>query len=98
MNIKTYKITENDIEYDVLEYEDGDCYWYIGNDNHRESGPCVTRLNGSWEWKWYGKPHRADGPAVRHSNGDCFWIYEGELIDCTTQEQFEQYLKLKAFW
>ena len=41
--------------------------------------------------------HREDGPAVIHPNGKSFWWYEGEYIDCKSQEEFERLLKLKAF-
>ena len=42
--------------------------------------------------------HREDGPALITSNGFKFWIYNGNLIHCNSQEEFERLLKLKAFW
>ena len=42
--------------------------------------------------------HRESGLAVEYPDGQKYWFWYGELIDCTTQEEFEQYLKLKAFW
>jgi hypothetical protein len=42
--------------------------------------------------------HREDGPARESANGNCQWWYEGEQIQCSSQEEFEKMLKLKAFW
>jgi hypothetical protein len=42
--------------------------------------------------------HREDGPAVECPNGfNEFWFHNKKL-DCKSQEEFEQLLKLKAFW
>ncbi len=51
--------------------------------------------------KWYDvnkKLHRLDGPAVEYNNGTKFWYYHGKYIECSSQEEFEKFLKLKAFW
>ncbi len=42
--------------------------------------------------------HREDGPAVEFANGNRYWYYQGQNIDCHSQEQFERLLKLKVFW
>lgn len=42
--------------------------------------------------------HRLDGPAAEYTNGDKKWWYEGEEIKCSSQQEFEKLLKLKAFW
>lgn len=54
--------------------------------------------NGSKEWFLDGVLHREDGPAAEFSSGDKFWYYHGEYINCSSQEEFERIIKLKAFW
>jgi hypothetical protein len=41
--------------------------------------------------------HKIDGPAYV-DRGSKLWYYEGKLISCSSQEEFERLLKLKAFW
>jgi hypothetical protein len=51
--------------------------------------------------KWYDvnkKFHRLDGPAVEYNDGTKFWYYHGQYIECSSQKEFERFLKLKAFW
>ena len=52
--------------------------------------------------RWYDKPlgklHRVDGPACEWANGGKYWYYHGTKLDCSSQEEFEKLLKLKAFW
>jgi len=43
-------------------------------------------------------PHRLDGPAIEYANGTKVWCYKGKIISCSSQEQFEKYLKMKIFW
>jgi hypothetical protein len=45
-----------------------------------------------------GLYHREDGPAVTNTYGSQYWFYEGKQIQCSSQEEFERLLKLKAFW
>lgn len=65
------------------------------------------RISNSGEaWFYDDKLHRIDGPAVTQfiliSNdevGDeCEWWFHGTKIDCSSQEEFEKLIKLKAFW
>jgi hypothetical protein len=54
-------------------------------------------------WFLNGKRHRLKGPAVEWllDEGDegihNTWYYNGEVIPCKSQEEFERILKLKAF-
>jgi hypothetical protein len=42
--------------------------------------------------------HRKDGPAVEFTNGEKHWYYNGERINCRTQEEFEKKtIKLRLF-
>lgn len=45
-----------------------------------------------------GQLHRDDGPAFECHNGSQKWFLNGVLIRCETQEEFEHFMKLKAFW
>jgi len=42
------------------------------------------------------KLHRLDGPADESASYSG-WYYHGEQFDCSTQQEFERILKLKAF-
>jgi hypothetical protein len=42
--------------------------------------------------------HRIDGPAIECANGNKYWYYEGEKIECDSQEKFKRLIKLKLFW
>jgi hypothetical protein len=44
-----------------------------------------------------GQRHRLDGPA-RQYDQHREWFYHGQEIPCTSQQEFERWLKLKAFW
>jgi len=48
-----------------------------------------------------GNLHREDGPA-RVDSGLCqysdVWYWHGKMLDCKTQEEFLQLIKMKAFW
>jgi hypothetical protein len=40
--------------------------------------------------------HRIDGPTIEW-DGKKIWYYHGTKIECSSQEEFEKILKLKAF-
>ena len=42
--------------------------------------------------------HRKNGPAVEYASGAKYWFYQGQLVSCLSQEEFEKLIKLKAFW
>ena len=46
----------------------------------------------------YRVRHREDGPAVIYSDGRKMWILHEKILDCSSQEEFERLMKLKAFW
>jgi len=73
---------------------------YYENDQlHRLGGlPAVEWVNGSKEYYENGQLHRLTGPAVEYINGYKEWWYRGKRLSCTTQEEFEHLMKLKAFW
>ena len=44
-----------------------------------------------------GRRHKEDGPALI-TDGKKSWYYHGKSMMCSSQEEFEKLLKLKAFW
>ena len=53
--MKQYKIIENNITYNVLEYDNGDKYWFLNIKLHRENGPAIEYDNGNKLWYINGK-------------------------------------------
>ena len=53
---------------------------------------------GTIRWYQDNNLHRLDGPALEWSNGDKSWFYKGKYISCSSQQEFEKIIKLKAFW
>jgi hypothetical protein len=100
-----YKITKLPNNCELLEYDNGNKYYYIDTGNeyydfkyHREDGPALEYTNGDKIWYINGKCHREDGPAVEYADGTKCWYINDKQISCTTQKQFEQLMRLKAFW
>jgi hypothetical protein len=80
-------------------YSSHDTYesWCQHGNYHSEDGPAVIHINGDKHWYLYGKLHREDGPAIEDGKYKS-WYLNGKRIDCTTQEEFERLMRLKAFW
>ena len=66
------------IEYTVKVHDDGDKYWYLNGELHREDGPAVALANGNKYWWLKGKRHREDGPAVEYASGYKVWYLKGK--------------------
>jgi len=79
-------------------YNSGNKSWYLYGQLHREDGPAIKYANGSKAWYFHDQRHRTDGPAIERVNGEKYWYYQGELINCSSQEEFKRLLKLKALW
>ena len=82
----------------LIEYTNGNKYWYKEDVIHREDGPAIEYPNGDKCWYKEGLLHRNDGPAVEYADGDKRWFLYNELIKVSSQEEFDKLLKLKAFW
>ncbi len=65
---------------------------------HREDGPAVEYFFGTKMWMINNKYHRLDGPAIIYDDGSETWFFNGVEIPCSSQEEFERLIKLKAFW
>ena len=48
--MKKYKIIENNIEYTIKVYTNGNKYWYLNGRLHREGGPAIEYANGTKKW------------------------------------------------
>ena len=97
-NLLTYKIIEDNIEYDVTNNEYGDQYWRRNYVYDRVLGPAIIHARGDKFWFRAGLMHNDSGPAFVSVDGKKYWYQNDMLINCKTQEEFEQYLRLKAFW
>ena len=82
----------------AVEYANGNKSWLLHGQYHRVGGPAIEYVDGSKKWLLHGQRHRIDGPAVEWFNGDKRWYYYGKIIDCSSQEEFERLIKLKALW
>jgi hypothetical protein len=67
------------IEYTVKVHDNGDKYWYLNGEPHREDGPACEWADGTKLWYLNGKYHREDGPAIEHVNGGKEWYLNGKL-------------------
>jgi hypothetical protein len=67
------------IEYTVKVYSNGDKYWYLNDELHREDGPAIEDSDGDKSWYLNGKLHREDGPAIECFDGSKFWYLNDEL-------------------
>jgi hypothetical protein len=65
-------------EYKVI-VENGDTFWYLNNELHREDGPAIEYADGTKRWYRNSKLHREDGPAIEFGNGDKYWYIDDNL-------------------
>jgi hypothetical protein len=86
----------SDRRYSVTD-SDGTVRNYKGHYFHRENGPAVEWSNGDKSYYMNGKLHREDGPAIDWADEKAYY-YKGERTECTSQQEFERLLRLKAFW
>jgi hypothetical protein len=66
------------IEYTVKVNTNGNKYWYLNGERHREDGPAIECADGGKSWWLNGKLHREDGPAIEHANGNKAWYLNDE--------------------
>lgn len=82
----------------AIEFVGGTKFWFIDGFYHREDGPAIEYSSGEQWWYQNNVKHRLDGPALIWSNGNKEWWYKGKFIKCSSQEEFEKLIKLRAFW
>ncbi len=59
----------------------GDKFWLLNDELHREDGPALEYANGNKYWYKNGKLHREDGPALEYVNGYKAWYLNGNEIE-----------------
>jgi hypothetical protein len=69
--------------------------WFDKNDRLRKAFYRASKLTSYYDER--GEYHRLDGPAHTFRCRQ-YWYYHGKEIEVSSQEEFERYLKLKAFW
>ena len=75
---------------------DGNEWYYNKVGLHRDNGPAVIYTDGSRMWYSNGKCHRTDGPAVEGPYGRS-WFLNGVEINCSSQEEFDRLINVRAF-
>jgi hypothetical protein len=69
---------------------------------HTKDGRWIKTYNDTEEMankKWSEiRFHKLDGPFIERSDGKQEWWVDGKKLDCSTQEEFERLMKLRAFW
>jgi len=79
-------------------YSSGSKEWRKHGQLHRDDGPAIESASGDQYWYQHDRLHREDGPAIILHNGFQEWFLNGKIINVSSQEEFERYMKLKAFW
>ena len=82
----------------AIEWVSGHKWWYQHGYLHRLDGPAVEWLHGDKCWFQNGFRHRLDGPAYEDASGNKKWYFHGKIMDCNSQEEFEELIKLAMFW
>jgi hypothetical protein len=84
------------MEKDWREEIDDVCIrWYDERDIVRKA--VYPNNKGTFYYDGNARHHRLDGPAREWAAGK-EWYIHGERIFCSSQEEFERLMKLKAFW
>jgi hypothetical protein len=81
---------------------DGNKYYYDTNIFRGQTFYRQYLTYGDYWYNDYGR-HRIDGPALCEYDRSqklrlIQWFIDGKQIQVSTQEEFESYMKLKAFW
>jgi hypothetical protein len=78
----------------AIEYSNGDKEWLQNGFLHRIDGPAYEGYDGTKIWCQNNLRHRVDGSAVEDIDGYKKWWFEGEQINCSSQEEFERISRL----
>ena len=81
------------IKYEVKVHPNGDKFWYLNDELHREDGPAIEQANGDKEWYLNGNRHREDGPAFEWADGTKWWYLNGEEM---TEDEHKKATSKKA--
>ena len=67
------------IEYTVSVYANGNKFWYLNGEYHREDGPAIEYASGTKYWYLNDKLHREDGPAIEYADGSKSWYLNDKV-------------------
>lgn len=62
----------------IIEWINGDKFWYLNGQLHRTDGPAKEFVNGEKYWFCHGELHRDNGPAVELVDGTKLWYLNGQ--------------------
>ena len=80
----------------IVEDTNGDKFWYLDGNVHREGGPAIEWSNGNKSWYFNGRKHRIDGPALEYHNGYKAYYINGKEVLKEAQEVLYAMYKLKG--
>ena len=78
--------------------ENGDVFWTLNGQDHRDDGPAIEFSNGSKQWWVHGKLHRLDGPAIESISGLKQWYVEGKLHRLDGPAVWDEEDDYKEYW
>ena len=81
------------IEYTVKVFDNGNRYWYLNGQLHREDGAAIEYAYGSRCWYLNGELHREDGPACEFTYGTREWWLND--VEYTEEEFLKKTAKVK---
>ena len=93
MNKINYTCTRTGQQLQLHIYSDGDKYWYLNDQLHREDGPAIEYANGTKYWYLNGQQHREDGPAVEYANGEKEYWIKGQRVLSPQEQEYQQRLQ-----
>lgn len=74
--------------------------WYFDDQDSNKGDSFYYKVDFGGDIFWWCDKrtlHRLEGPAIEYANGSKFWFYRGKCIPCSSQRDFEKYIKLLAF-
>jgi hypothetical protein len=80
----------------------GDTEYFVNGEYHRLDGPAIDYKNLKI-WYCEGIRHRTDGAAwiskkPYREGYDKKYYYKGKIVDFKTDEEFDIFIRFKAFW
>ena len=82
----------------AIEYTNGTKAWYLHGERHRIGGPAIEWHNGDQSWYQNDEYHREDGPSIIWESRKPEWWYRGKSIPVDNLQDFQVYIRNKAFW
>jgi|SRR5690606_3917925 len=97
--MKYYKITENNITYDIYQDNYGTKFWYKNGKLHRDDGPAIEYASGTKSWYNNEYLHRTDGPAIEGADGHKQYWYNNKYLEFVHSDiELKRYIKLLSIF